>query len=1148
MSEIPRISPTEGLITRQSIDILASCVYSFQSGSYPVFETLTYDGDLENQLSYTPALEVRLIQGYKNGDWVEFSIGTISDPQDVYLDTQNSKLIWQSGNAPDINTNFNVWYRYQSSSSDMRGESPGSKLRLIIESFGYELQYAYEFMKEIYYSGFIDYAKGLSLDYLCAIVLGQPYTYEDGTATPRKQATISEGEVTFYGAEGTTIPSSVRVGTTEDSPRYFVMKTPTNQDIPIGSDSITLTFISEDTGRDQNVSVGYINQLYSSPISGLTSLTNNATFSGGTDLETDDDLRERAKNAFQTQGKSSLGAIKYAVMAISGIADCIVNDYMTIRSMERGTISIMVVGETLPIDQSSTLWNTVIDTVNNTRGAGTVPLISQPFLIGISLDCLLDSDTFELTKGQIQTAITNYFASFSPGQDILYHKIHHCIRNIANINDFIINYILHSNTGNYGIGDYSGVDPTPDFAKEWWNSGIDNDSELNTQTITISDTEYFAQVFSPTNEWLSGITLFRKGQASSVGGNRIIEIWNVDGSDIPQQKIGGSSTYGQIIVSESDWEDSDYENNVKNLKFSEPVRLDPSNDYAIVIYKTGSTDDTTLMDATDSTNKTWASTDSGSSWGSDINTHDLMFVLHFSGKYKSAQSFNFRTKVVKYEHRTITTNNGDGTWTIDPVSDTKTPVNTNGFLGIFKAIDLDGDGTKESPDVYDIENYGLRTNSVISSDGEVTLGDADNDEWSVSEEVLISYEYYPYLDKFRGVKLFLREEQLYGNSFDGKVILRIETDNTDKPSGELICYNVVDYCLVYDSSDTGNEWKEETRDINDSGSSDVVVKGGTAGDYFYIGADDQFNAIYFSIGTVSTTGSITVEYYNGSSWEQFEQFDDGTLAFTQNGLMQFSTPENWAKNTIKDIETYWIRIDTQNLTGTVPILNLAYLSFSEKILDSSELSLTTSFQKIYFEFDRAIEILDTTIDSQFWIVLQAVGQKTGRIILKRDNTTGNFVGRSRQYNGTDWTTRDSENVTVVTEEGVDDINGTTLSVVNQSSMSNDAMVIDVMDQSSNDKDSGAESIFHTPGSSGSFDDTTITLPSSFTGNAYVTYLYDTYLDDDNNVDWLFEIIIEKLVNPKGLNRRADLNILIEDQRKLLEFAIIDEINIAEMNE
>lgn len=61
-------------------------------------------------------------------------------------------------------------------------------------------------------------------------------------------------------------------------------------------------------------------------ITNVDSVNNYVAMSGGTDIETDDDLRERIRNATQLVGKATVEALRQAVLAVDGVTSVVVDD------------------------------------------------------------------------------------------------------------------------------------------------------------------------------------------------------------------------------------------------------------------------------------------------------------------------------------------------------------------------------------------------------------------------------------------------------------------------------------------------------------------------------------------------------------------------------------------------------------------------------------------------------------------------------------------------------------------------------------------------------------------------------------------------------------------------------------------------------
>lgn len=84
--------------------------------------------------------------------------------------------------------------------------------------------------------------------------------------------------------------------------------------------------------------------------------------------------------------------------------------------------------------------------------------------------------------------------------------------------------------------------------------------------------------------------------------------------------------------------------------------------------------------------------------------------------------------------------------------------------------------------------------------------------------------------------------------------------------------------------------------------------------YIYLGFHQPFASRYFYLSTANTNAaSLTVEFYNGSSWSEFEDVVDLTEGFTQSGFLHFTKPEGttWQSHElISNVKLYWARVST----------------------------------------------------------------------------------------------------------------------------------------------------------------------------------------------------------------------------------------------
>lgn len=121
---------------------------------------------------------------------------------------------------------------------------------------------------------------------------------------------------------------------------------------------------------------------------------------------------------------------------------------------------------------------------------------------------------------------------------------------------------------------------------------------------------------------------------------------------------------------------------------------------------------------------------------------------------------------------------------------------------------------------------------------------------------------------------------------------------------------------------------ESTRET-DSPSATTLAFALTTSDKFYVGSKNPFACRYFHLSTVSSgSASITVKYWNGTSFVAVEDLVDQTLGFTVSGFISWVNPGGWVKKSqtpVTDQELYWIEITVSStLTGAVlqAVLNL----------------------------------------------------------------------------------------------------------------------------------------------------------------------------------------------------------------------------------
>lgn len=121
----------------------------------------------------------------------------------------------------------------------------------------------------------------------------------------RKDAVAASGTVTFTGTNGTVIPSGVEVSTTQTSPDEEPVEFTTTEGGTVSGGTLTVDAQASEAGAAGNVASAAIDVILS-PVSGVTAVTGSA-FTGGSDVESDEDYRDRLRIAYSaTQGAGSV--------------------------------------------------------------------------------------------------------------------------------------------------------------------------------------------------------------------------------------------------------------------------------------------------------------------------------------------------------------------------------------------------------------------------------------------------------------------------------------------------------------------------------------------------------------------------------------------------------------------------------------------------------------------------------------------------------------------------------------------------------------------------------------------------------------------------------------------------------------------------
>ena len=222
-----------------------------------------------------------------------------------------NEIVWLEGegvNLPDEGTQFYINYYppAENSRSMLTDRNVGSVTRLFAESFGREFTLLSKQLAHVYLSGFVDTSEGRALEQVVAIL-----------GIERKTAQFAVGNVVFLrdtpSPADIFIPEGFQVSTELDPIVTFEITA--QKLLQKGQLSVTVPIRATVKGEEGLIGKGLITMM-NQPILGIERITNSNNTTFGTEPESDIQLRKRAKSQLEKAGKTTLNALKFALLAI----------------------------------------------------------------------------------------------------------------------------------------------------------------------------------------------------------------------------------------------------------------------------------------------------------------------------------------------------------------------------------------------------------------------------------------------------------------------------------------------------------------------------------------------------------------------------------------------------------------------------------------------------------------------------------------------------------------------------------------------------------------------------------------------------------------------------------------------------------------
>jgi phage-related baseplate assembly protein len=258
---------------------------------------------------------------------------------------------------PDEGTRFYVSYDHTGPAGiapTLSDRNPGSVTRTLAESFAREYAVLSRQLESVYEAAFLDTSTGRDLDQLVALV-----------GLRRRDRTFAAGTIILSrsspAAADVFIPAGTRFSTSQ--PPAVVFETTEDRTLRRGSLSVDAPIRATLGGGTGVVPPRAISVIHR-PIFGVETASNPESTALSGAVETDDQLRDRARRAFEASGKGTTGALLAALATLPGTRekDVRIDHNHLLRP------GVLTVNVAVPLDQDDCAR--AVHLIEQTRPAG----------------------------------------------------------------------------------------------------------------------------------------------------------------------------------------------------------------------------------------------------------------------------------------------------------------------------------------------------------------------------------------------------------------------------------------------------------------------------------------------------------------------------------------------------------------------------------------------------------------------------------------------------------------------------------------------------------------------------------------------------------------------------------------------------------
>ena len=270
----------------------------------------------------------------------------------------------------------------------------------------------------------------------------------------RRPATAAAGNLQLTVNAGTTIPIGSQFSTASTDAQPSVVYSSTEPAVSASGGTITIPVICTQTGPIGNVIENTV-IFKVSQISGITAVTNPEPMTGGTDVESDDDLRERLLEIDQSRNVSYVGSVadyRRWALEVPGVGGVTV-----IPAADDSGLVTVVITDSNGDPANETLRNAVYDHImspddpNQRLTAPNAQLsVVAPTTITLTIAAtveLSEGYNISVVKSAFITAVQSYLDAARADGEIKRSKISDILGSISGVYDYD-NVTLNGGTNN----------------------------------------------------------------------------------------------------------------------------------------------------------------------------------------------------------------------------------------------------------------------------------------------------------------------------------------------------------------------------------------------------------------------------------------------------------------------------------------------------------------------------------------------------------------------------------------------------------------------------------------------------------------------------------------------------------------------------